>query len=194
MIFDLDKFLIIVITQKKYYMKNLIIDNAHSEIGFKVKHLMISTVKGNFTTFSGGVDEKGEVSVSINVNSINTGNADRDNHLKSADFFKAEEFPTMTFNSKNANLMSDQLLGELTIKGVTLPIVMDMEYNGKSVDPWGNTKHGFEINGVINRNNYGLTWNAPLETGGVLVSEDVKLSIDLQLMEVVEEMVTGSAE
>jgi polyisoprenoid-binding protein YceI len=194
MIFDLDKFLIIVITQKNYYMKNLIIDNAHSEIGFKVKHLMISTVKGNFTTFSGGVDEKGEVSVSINVNSINTGNADRDNHLKSADFFKAEEFPTMTFNSKNANLMSDQLLGELTIKGVTLPIVMDMEYNGKSVDPWGNTKHGFEINGVINRNNYGLTWNAPLETGGVLVSEDVKLSIDLQLMEVVEEMVTGSAE
>jgi polyisoprenoid-binding protein YceI len=194
MIFDLDKFLIIVITQKNYYMKNLIIDNAHSEIGFKVKHLMISTVKGNFTTFSGGVDEKGEVSVSINVNSINTGNTDRDNHLKSADFFKAEEFPTMTFNSKNANLMSDQLLGELTIKGVTLPIVLDMEYNGKSVDPWGNTKHGFEINGVINRNNYGLTWNTPLETGGVLVSEDVKLSIDLQLMEVVEEMVTGSAE
>jgi len=175
-------------------MKNLIIDNAHSEIGFKVKHLMISSVKGNFTTFSGGVDEKGEVSVSINVNSINTGNADRDNHLKSADFFNAEEFPTMTFNSKNANLMSDQLVGELTIKDITLPIVMDVEYNGKSVDPWGNTKHGFEINGVINRNNYGLTWNAPLETGGVLVSEEVKLSIDLQLMEVVEEMVTESAE
>ena len=175
-------------------MKNLIIDNAHSEIGFKVKHLMISSVKGNFTTFSGGVDEKGEVSVSINVNSINTGNADRDNHLKSADFFNAEEFPTMTFNSKNANLMSDQLVGELTIKDITLPIVMDVEYNGKSVDPWGNTKHGFEINGVINRNNYGLTWNAPLETGGVLVSEEVKLSIDLQLMEVVEETVTESAE
>ena len=175
-------------------MKNLIIDNAHSEIGFKVKHLMISTVKGNFGTFSGGVDEKGEVSVSINVNSVTTGNVDRDNHLKSADFFNVEEFPTMTFNSKNANLMSDKLLGELTIKGITLPIVLDMEYNGKSVDPWGNTKHGFEINGVINRNNYGLTWNALLETGGVLVSEDVKLSIDLQLMEVVEEMVTESAE
>ncbi len=175
-------------------MKNLIIDNAHSEIGFKVKHLMISTVKGNFTTFSGGVDQQGEVSVSINVNSINTGNADRDNHLKSADFFNAQEFPTMTFNSKNANLMSDQLVGELTVKDITLPIVLDVEYNGKSVDPWGNTKHGFEINGVINRNNYGLTWNAPLETGGVLVSEEVKLSIDLQLMEVVEETVTESAE
>ena len=181
-------------------MKNLIIDNAHSEVGFKVKHLMISTVKGNFTTFSGGVDEKGEVSVSINVNSINTGNVDRDNHLKSADFFNAEEFPTMTFISKtdsgydNSNLMSDRIVGELTIKGITLPIVLDVEYNGKSVDPWGNTKHGFEINGVINRNNYGLTWNAPLETGGVLVSEDVKLSIDLQLMEVVEETVTESAE
>lgn len=176
-------------------MKNLVIDNAHSEIGFKVKHLMISTVKGNFGTFSGQVDEAGEVFVSINTNSINTGNLDRDNHLKSADFFNSEEFPTITFTSKNANLMSDQLLGELTIKGVTLPVVLDVEYNGKSVDPWGNTKHGFEINGVINRNNYGLTWNAALETGGVLVSEDVKINIDLQLMEVnVEDQVTQSPE
>jgi len=177
-------------------MKKMIIDTAHSEIGFKVKHLMISTVKGNFSKFLGIIDEEGNISVTVNADSINTGNADRDNHLKSADFFNCEEFPTIMFNTKtdpnflNANLMSDRLLGELTIKGVTLPIVLDVEYNGKSVDPWGNTKHGFEINGVINRNNYGLTWNAPLETGGVLVSEDVKINIDLQLMEVSEEIVT----
>jgi len=139
-------------------MKRMTIDNAHSEIGFKVKHLMISTVKGKFDTFSGAIHEDGTVFVSINTGSINTGNADRDGHLKSADFFNSAE------------------------------------YNGMSVDPWGNTKHGWEITGSINRNDFGLTWNAPLETGGVLVSEEVKLSMDIQMMEVVEEMETSSPE
>ena len=182
-------------------MKKMTIDNAHSEIGFKVRHLMISSVKGNFQTFSGAIHENGDIFVSINTNSVNTGNADRDNHLKSADFFNCEEFPTIMFNSKtdpnflNAGLNSDRIVGELTIKGITLPIVLDVEYNGSSVDPWGNTKHGYEIGGVINRANYGLTWNAPLETGGVLVSDEVKISIDLQLMEVNEDdMVTQSPE
>jgi polyisoprenoid-binding protein YceI len=101
----------------------------------------------------------------------------------------------MTFTAKGANLENTELMGELTIKDITLPIVLDVDYNGMSVDPWGNTKHGYEINGVINRANYGLTWNAPLETGGVLVSEEVKISIDLQLMEVNEEdSVTQSPE
>jgi polyisoprenoid-binding protein YceI len=176
-------------------MKKLTIDNAHTEIGFKVKHLMISTVKGNFRTFSGGVDENGDIFVSINTNSINTGNVDRDNHLKSADFFDSEVYPTITFTAKSANLEMTELIGELTIKDVTRPIVLEVDYNGMSVDPWGNTKHGYEINGVINRTKYGLTWNAPLETGGLLVSEDVKISIDLQLMEVNEEdSVTQSPE
>jgi len=182
-------------------MKKMTIDNAHSEIGFKVRHLMISSVKGNFQTFSGAIHENGDIFVSINTNSVNTGNADRDNHLKSADFFNCEEFPTIMFNSKtdpnflNAGLNSDRIVGELTIKGITLPIVLDVEYNGSSVDPWGNTKHGYEIGGVINRANYGLTWNAPLETGGVLVSDEVKISIDLQLMEVNEDdSVTQSPE
>jgi polyisoprenoid-binding protein YceI len=176
-------------------MKKMTIDNAHSEIGFKVRHLMISSVKGNFQTFSGGIHENGDIFVSINTNSVNTGNADRDNHLKGADFFNAEEYPVMTFTAKGANLENTELMGELTIKDVTLPIVLDVDYNGMSVDPWGNTKHGYEINGVINRANYGLTWNAPLETGGVLVSEEVKISIDLQLMEVNEEdSVTQSPE
>ena len=168
------------------------IDNAHSEIGFKVKHLMISTVKGNFTTYSGGIQEDGSVSVSINTNSINTGNVDRDNHLKSADFFNSDEYPTINFGGKMSEDMKT-ITGEITIKGITKEVTLNTEYNGVSVDPWGNTKHGWEITGSINRNDFGLTWNAPLETGGVLVSEEVKLNLDVQMLEVVEEeMVTGS--
>jgi len=174
-------------------MKKMIIDTAHSEIGFKVKHLMISTVKGNFSTFIGIFDDNGDIHVTVNTNSISTGNADRDNHLKSADFFNTEEYPTILFKTTSNGLQDGSVTGELTIKGVTNPITLDVDYNGMSVDPWGNTKHGYEINGTVNRNDYGLTWNAPLETGGVLVSEDVKISIDLQLMEVVEEMETSEA-
>ena len=172
-------------------MNKMIIDQAHSEIGFKVKHLMISTVKGNFTTFSGGVEEDGSVSISINVNSINTSNADRDNHLKSADFFNSEEFPTIDFAGKMTEDM-ETITGEITIKGITKEVTLDVDYNGKGIDPWGNTKHGWEISGWINRGDFGLTWNAPLETGGVLVSEEVKLNLDVQMMEVVEEMETSS--
>ena len=172
-------------------MKKMIIDQAHSEIGFKVKHLMISTVKGNFRTFSGGVEEDGTVSLSMNVNSIDTGNNERDNHLKSADFFITMEYPTMDFNGKMSEDMKT-ITGEITIKGVTKEVTLDVDYNGMSVDPWGNTKHGWEITGSINRGDFGLTWNAPLETGGVLVSEEVKLNLDVQMMEVVEEMETSS--
>jgi polyisoprenoid-binding protein YceI len=168
-------------------MKKLIIDSAHSEIGFKVKHLMISTVKGNFTTFGGSVNEDGSVFVSINTNSINTGNVDRDNHLKSADFFNVEENPTITFAG---NITEDMktVTGSITIKGTTKEIELDVEYNGQSKDPWGNVKHGFEISGVINRSDFDLTWNATLETGGVLLSDEVKLNLDVQMMELVDEM------
>ena len=174
-------------------MKKMTIDSAHSEIGFKVKHLMISTVKGNFTTYSGSIQEDGSLFVSMNVNSINTGNVDRDNHLKSADFFNSEEFPTIQFNGDISEDLTT-ITGNITIKGVTKKITLNTEYNGVSVDPWGNTKHGWEITGSINRNDFGLVWNAPLETGGVLVSEEVKLTMDIQMMEevAVEEMVTQS--
>jgi polyisoprenoid-binding protein YceI len=174
-------------------MKRMIIDKTHSEIGFKVKHLMISTVKGNFGTFSCDIQEDGSVVVSINTNSINTGNADRDNHLKSADFFNSEEKPTITFAGKMSEDMTT-VTGSVTIKGITKEIELNAEYNGMNVDPWGNTKHGWEITGIINRNDFGLTWNAPLETGGVLVSENVTLTMDIQMMEVVEDMITESAE
>lgn len=153
---------------------------------------MISTVKGNFATYSGGIQEDGSVFVSINTNSINTGNIDRDNHLKSADFFNSEEYPTINFGGKMSEDMKT-ITGEITIKGITKEVTLNTEYNGVSVDPWGNTKHGWEITGSINRNDFGLTWNAPLETGGVLLSEEVKLNLDVQMLEVVEEeMVTGS--
>lgn len=172
----------------------MMIDNAHSEIGFKVKHLMISTVKGNFQTFSGGMDENGKLTVSMNVNSINTGSIDRDNHLKAADFFNVDETPTIDFTATVNDIASESIDGEITIKGITNPIKLSSQYNGTSVDPWGNTKHGWEITGSINRNDFGLVWNAPLETGGVLVSDEVKLNIDVQMMEVnEEEIVTESA-
>jgi polyisoprenoid-binding protein YceI len=148
---------------------------------------MISTVKGNFTTFGGSVNEDGSIFVSINTNSINTGNVDRDNHLKSADFFNVEENPTITFAG---NITEDMktVTGSITIKGITKEIELDVEYNGQSKDPWGNVKHGFEISGVINRSDFDLTWNATLETGGVLLSDEVKLNLDVQMMELVNEM------
>mgnify|MGYP000849514445 FL=1 len=123
----------------------------------------------------------------MNIISINTGNVDRDNHLKSADFFNVEENPVITFAGKMSEDMTT-VTGSVTIKGITKEIEFNTEYNGMSVDPWGNTKHGWEITGTINRNDFGLTWNAPLETGGVLVSENVILTMDIQMMEVVEEM------
>jgi polyisoprenoid-binding protein YceI len=173
-------------------MKRMTIDSTHSEVGFKVKHLMISTVKGNFTTFGGGVQEDGSVFVDMNINSINTGNVDRDNHLKSADFFNVEENPVITFAGKMSEDMTT-VTGSVTIKGITKEIKLNTEYNGMSVDPWGNTKHGWEITGTINRNDFGLTWNAPLETGGVLVSEKVTLTLDIQMSETVEQTVEQEA-
>ncbi len=174
-------------------MKKMTIDNAHSEIGFKVKHLMISTVKGKFDTFGGAINEDGTVFVSVNTGSINTGNVDRDNHLKSADFFNSEEFPTIQFGGTISEDMKT-ITGNITIKGVTKEVTLETEYNGMSVDPWGNTKHGWEIVGTINRSDFGLTWNAPLETGGVLLSDNVTLNLDIQMMEVVQEdTVTESA-
>jgi len=173
-------------------MKKLTIDSAHSEVGFKVKHLMISTVKGNFTTFGGGVNEDGTVFVSINTNSINTGNVDRDNHLKSADFFCSDKYSTITFAGKMSEDMTT-VTGNVTIKGITKEIELNTEYNGMSVDPWGNTKHGWEITATINRSDFGLTWNAPLETGGVLLSDEIKLNLDVQMSETVEQTVEQEA-
>jgi polyisoprenoid-binding protein YceI len=166
------------------------LDPNHSELQFKVKHLMISTVTGslhliNATLTSEGDDfENGKVTFEGETSSINTGNADRDIHLKSADFFDAENFPKITFESTSFTKDGDDYIlnGNLTVKGVTKPVELNAEFGGIATDPWGNTKAGFTINGKINRTDFGLTWNAALETGGVMVSEAVKIAGELQFV------------
>ncbi len=167
------------------------IDPSHSEIAFKVKHLMISNVKGKFSEFSGQIltdnDDFSTSDISFNINpaSINTGVSDRDGHLKSADFFDVENFKEITFLSGKLTKAGDdefQLSGNLVIKGVSQPVNLDVEFGGLMVDPWGNVKAGFTIDGKINRKDFGLTWNAALEAGGVLVGEEVKLSLEVELL------------
>ncbi|MDQ8749852.1 YceI family protein [Elizabethkingia miricola] len=167
------------------------IDPTHSEIGFKVKHMMFTNVSGKFEEIYVNLEneddhfETSDITFSAEVNSVNTGNLDRDNHLRSADFFDAEHYPKITFKStavKKINEGEFQILGDLTIKNVTQSIALDAEYSGLMKDPWGNTKTGLSINGKINRKDFGLTWNASLETGGVLVGEEIKLTAEIQLI------------
>lgn len=165
------------------------IDPTHTEVQFKVKHLVISTVTGFFKKFSGGVESNGNdfdgasVNFSLDVNSIDTNQADRDGHLKSPDFFAAEQHPTIDFSGTlvKKSGAAYKLTGNLTVRGTTKPIEFDVEFGGTMVDPWGNTKAGFEINGKINRKEFGLTWNALTESGGMVVSEDVKIHINTEL-------------
>lgn len=175
-------------------MKQLVIDPSHSDLGFKIKHLMVSNVKGTITDYSGGMtyssDDMSDAQIRFEaeMNSISTGNSDRDAHLNGEDFFNTERFPKMYFESTQFNLSNGKMRGKMTIKDTTKEIELNVEYNGKSIDPWGNTKHGFEITGTINRSDYGLTWNAALETGGVLVSDEVKLTLDVQMLEMAHEL------
>ncbi|KEQ29511.1 YceI family protein [Pedobacter antarcticus] len=165
-----------------------ILDPAHSELQFKVKHLMISTVTGSFSDFSAEITTEdadfnhAQVSFKASVDTINTGNKDRDGHLKGGDFFDAETHPEITFKSSSFEKDgSDYILqGDLTIKGVTKPVKLQAEFGGTAVDPWGNTKAGFTISGKINRTDFGLTYNAALETGGVMLGEEVKIAGELQ--------------
>lgn len=160
------------------------IDQAHSEIAFKVKHMMISTVTGHFEDFDATVKTDGEnfknaeFSFTAKTASINTKNKDRDNHLKSDDFFNSEKFPDLKFVSKSFD--GDKLIGDLTIRDVTKQISLDAELNGVAVDSYGQTKAGFEIKGDINRKEFNLTWSAVTEAGNVVVSDKVKLVIDAQ--------------
>lgn len=165
------------------------LDPAHSEVQFKVKHLVISTVTGTFKVFGGELEtnadnmEDAKVSFSVDIQSIETNNADRDAHLKSDDFFAADKYPTMNFVStsfKNVGGSEYELKGDLTIRDVTKPITLKAEFGGTIVDPWGQTKAGFEVEGKINRKEYGLTWSAVTESGGLVVSDDVKLHINVE--------------
>lgn len=162
------------------------IDPTHSEVGFKVKHMMISTVKGHFDNFEVEVESEeddfknAQINVKVDVNSINTKNADRDGHLKSPDFFNAAEYPNLTFRSTSFD--GSTLKGELSIRDVTKEVELDVDYNGVAEDPYGNTKAGFEISGEINRKDFGLSWSAITEAGNIVVSDTVKLVIDAQLV------------
>jgi polyisoprenoid-binding protein YceI len=164
------------------------IDAAHSNVEFAVKHMMITTVKGRFGDVKGTVQipEQGEpeVEVTISATSIDTRTEARDKHLRSADFFDVEKYPEIRFVSTKAIRTKDgySLTGDLTIKGVTKPITLDVTEDGSGIDPWGNVKASFSATGRFNRTDCGLTLNAALETGGVLVSEEVKISIDAQLV------------
>jgi len=164
-----------------------VIDPAHSEVGFNVRHMMISKVKGSFHVIEGTIVApenplEAKVSAKVDVASINTKDEGRDQHLRSADFFDAENHPTITFESTGVREQNGEFLvdGDLTIKGVTKPVTFTVEFGGFGADPWGNYKAGATGTATVNREDFGLTWNAALETGGVLVGKDVTITLDLQ--------------
>ena len=166
-----------------------VIDPAHSKVQFKVKHLMISNVTGSFKEFEGKATmiendfASTVVSFSINAASIDTESPDRDGHLKSPDFFDVENFPKIEFEGKGLTPKDEdnyELQGNLTIKGISKPVTLNVEFGGLMTDPWGNKKAGFSVTGEINRKDWGMGWNAALEAGGVLVGEKIKLNCDVE--------------
>lgn len=166
------------------------IDAVHSQVGFKVRHFVAKTA-GRFTKFEGVIKVdtadigKSSVEVSIDAASVNTDNEGRDKHLRSADFFDVEQHPHLHFTGTDMKHVGGNdytLTGDLTIKGITKPVTLEVEFGGKNTDPWGNEKLAFALNGRINRKDWGLNWNAALETGGVLVSDEVRLSAEVQFV------------
>lgn len=167
------------------------IDPTHSEVQFKVKHLVISTVTGSFGSYDGKIEVEGDdfknanATFTADIDSISTNNEDRDQHLKSDDFFNAEEYPQLKFESTNFENVSDgqyKVTGNMTIRDVTKEIELDVVHGGTVGDPYGNTKAGFEVSGAINRKEFGLTWDAVTEAGNVVVGDEVKLQLNVQLI------------
>lgn len=167
------------------------IDTAHTSVGFVARHMGLSKVRGQFTSFRGEIEgDPGDITTAkgwfeVDMGSIDSANADRDAHLKSADFFDVEKYPTMKFVSKGIERSGDgyKVVGDLTIKDVTKEVSLDYEHGGDLQDPFGNRKIGGSLTGTIKRSEWGLTWNVPLDSGGWLVSDNVKLEIDLQVAE-----------
>jgi polyisoprenoid-binding protein YceI len=167
------------------------IDAAHSQVEFAVRHLMISTVRGRFAGVAGTVVwddadlESAEVDVAIDVHTIDTREAQRDAHLKSADFFDAEKFPALTFKSTRVtDVKGDRfkLIGNLTMHGVTREVTLDVTSEGRGKDPWGGERAGYSAVTKVNRSDFGLTWNQVLETGGIAVGDEIRISLDLELV------------
>lgn len=164
------------------------IDPAHTRIGFQARHAMVTKVRGQFLDFEGGFHldpsnpDESSAHLTIQAKSLTTGNKQRDEHLRSNDFFAMEQYPEIKFNSTKVEKTDDEnlrLTGDLTIRGVTRPVTVDFEYLGAAVDPWGNLRIGFEGKTTINRKDWGVNWNAALEAGGVLVSEKVTIELDV---------------
>lgn len=167
------------------------IDSAHSEINFTVRHMMIANVRGRFENFTGSVEfdsenpQNSSVEVQIETSSINTRESQRDAHLKSGDFLDVENYPTMTFKSNRIEVLDEnrgRIHGDLTIKDVTKPVVLDTTYAGQAKSPWGTTSAGFTASTKINRKDWGLTWNVALETGGWLVGEEIKIELEMEVV------------
>jgi polyisoprenoid-binding protein YceI len=179
--------------------KKWALDPTHSEVQFKIKHLMITNVTGSFDIFSVSAQTQDEdftkagISFTADVNSISTNNEQRDTHLKGTDFFESEKYPHIKFRATNTeNIDRDgsyDLYGDLTIRDITKNVKLSVEFGGVVKDPYGNTKAGFTINGKVNRKDFGLTWNAVTEAGGVVVSDEVRIMAEIQLIEKVEEPV-----
>jgi len=184
------------------------VDQVHSEIGFKVRHLMIAHVKGSFKTFDASIYTSlkdfatAEIDLWIDPSSINTGDAKRDEHLKSIDFFDVEHHKQITFTSSTVGKADSEgnheLWGELTLIGVTRNVKLNVQFGGIVKDPWGNEKAGFAVTGKINRSDWGLVWNASLETGGLMVSDEVTISCEIELINIGQndlkmELVPGNA-
>ncbi|NNG37916.1 YceI family protein [Flexivirga sp. ID2601S] len=161
------------------------VDPAHSQVGFSVRHLMVSKVRGKFEDFTSTLTvgeslEESSVEATVQMASINTGVADRDNHLRTNDFFEVDKFPTMTF--KSTGITSSTLTGDLTIKGVTHPVSFEVDFGGVGGDPWGGTRAGFEATTEINRKEFGVTIDMPLEGGGAVVGDKVKIILELEFV------------
>ena len=182
---------------------NWVLDPHHTTVGFSAKHLGVATVRGRFTKVEGEISldnptdpTTGKGTVVISSASVDTGNAGRDQHLRSADFFDVERFPEIRFTVKRIEAGGDdgyRVIGDLVIKGVTREVALDYEHSGTVTDPYGNTKVGGTLTGSINRSDWGLTWNVPLGGGGMLVSDRIKLEIDGELTETKEAVAAGAA-
>lgn len=165
------------------------IDPTHSEVTFKVKHLMISTVTGSFNKFQGQAESETDefkevknVEFKVDVKSVDTNNEQRDEHLRSADFFAAEEQSEMIFTAESFNVNSEKVQGELTIRNTTKPVTLDVDFGGVVVDPYGQTKAGLAVGGKISRKEFGLTWDAVTEAGSVVVSDQVRINVEVQFV------------
>ncbi|WP_462411827.1 YceI family protein [Neobacillus sp. Marseille-QA0830] len=166
-----------------------VLDPAHSSVDFSVRHMMIANVKGSFNSFNAVIEADptdlttASIEFTIETSSVDTRNADRDAHLVSADFFDVENYPTMTFKAANIEKTDEgeyKVTGDLTLRGVTKQETFAVTFEGQGKDPWGNEKAGFSANGSLNRSDYGLVWNAALETGGVLVGDKIKVNLQIQ--------------